>query len=267
MKQSCKSYKGITLLLGVLLALMSVSCGSSNKPENNVVADAMTTLRQELPFRLEGLGKVRDIDYEGNTVLLLMRIQEDDAYGMNVNKISRNKALAKEIVSAQIGMMSDHMKDAMRNIAEQSFGLRVVVNGSNSNQGIINLSSEEISAALSNTSNKTSEDYSLEMVALTTRLMLPTRVDQVTTWTDTRMTDSSFEYVYRIDDDGIGLNGIDISFLKSEKLTMLRQNMDVMGNVVGLCKSTRRNLVYKYIGNRSNKTIDIVLTPSDLETI
>ena len=267
MKKFCKTYKGTIFLFVVLLVLMFISCGSNNKPENSVVADAMTALRQELPFRMEGIGKVRDIDYKENTVLFLMKIREDDAFGMNVNKINNNKVLAREIVSTQIGMMADKMKNAMRIIAEQSWGLRVVVNGSNSNQGIIDLSSEDISAALSKTSNKTPEDYSLEMVALTTRLMLPTRVDEVTTWTDTRMTDSSFEYVYGIDDDGIDLNRIDISLLKDEKLTILRQNMDVMGNVVSLCKSTHRNLVYRYIGNRSNRTIDVVLTPSDLETI
>ena len=262
-----KTYSETTLTLGLLLALMSVSCAFSNKPENSIVADAITALRQELPFCMEGLGKVRDIDYEDNSVLFLMRIQEDDAYGMNVNKISNNKVIAKEILSTQIGMMDDQKKDAIRNIAEQSFGLRIVVNGSNSNQGIIDLSPKEISEALSKTTNKTLEDYSLEMVVLTTKLMLPARVDQVTTWTDTRMTDSTFEYVYRIDDYSIDMNAIEISSLKSEKITVLRQNMDIMGNVVYQCKSTRRNLIYRYIGNRSNKTIDIVLTPYDLDTI
>ena len=254
-------------VLGLVLPLIFISCGSNNKPENRVVADAITTLKKELPFRMEGLGKVRDVDYEGNTVLFQLRIKEDDASGLNVNKINNNKLLAKEIVSTQIGMMNDLMKGAMKNIAEQSFGLRVVVDGSNSNQGIIELSSEEIKTALSNTRNKTQEDFSLEMVALTTRMMLPTQIDQVTTWTDTRMTSASFEYVYRIDDDGIDLNGIDLRIIKNEKLSMLRQNIDLMRNVVGLCKSTRRNLVFRYIGNRSNITIDVVLTPSDLKTM
>lgn len=252
---------------GLVLTLIAVSCESKNKPDNYIVANAMTALRQELPLRMEGLGKVSDIDYEGNKVLFHMRIKEDDSIGMNVNKISNNKALAKEIVFIQIGMMNDQIKDALKDIAEQSFGLRVVVDGSNYNHGLIELSSEEIKVALSNKEKRTDEDFSLEMVALTTRMMLPAQVDQITTWTDTRMTDTSFEYVYRIDDDDIDMNGIDISMLKNEKLTMLRQNMDVMRNVVCLCKSTRRNLIYRYIGNRSAKTIDVVLTYSDLETI
>lgn len=268
MKQFCKTNKGtMILLLGILLFFVFVSCGSTNKPKNSVVADAMTTLREDLPFKLEGLGKVRDIDYEGNTILFQMRIQEDAANGMDVSMINHKKSLAKEIISAQIGMLSDQMKDALKKIAEQSFGLRVIVNGSDSNQGFIELTPNEINIALSNIPFKTQDDFSLGMVALTTRLLLPTQVDEITAWIDTRMTDNTFEYVYRINDGGIDLNSINVNMLKNEKMTMFRQNMDVLGNVVGLCISTRRNIICRYIGNHSNKTIDVVLTPTDLETL
>ena len=77
------------------------------------------------------------------------------------------------------------------------------------------------------------------------------------------MTDSTFEYIYRLNDNGIDLNRIDMELLKNEKMATFRQNMDVLGNVVDLCKSTHRNIICRYIGNRTNKTIDIVLTPTD----
>ena len=267
MKQFCKTYKGTTFLLGMLLFLISVSCGSNNKPKNIVVTDAIRFLRQESPFSMEGFGMVRNIDYEGNTILFQMQIYEDDNYGLNISKINSKQTLAKEIVSAQIGMMEKQIKDAMKNIAEQSYGLRIVMNGSNSNQGIINLSPDEIKTALSNTSNKTQEDFTLEMVALTTKLLLPAQIDQGATWIDTRMTDTSFEYVYTINDANINLDGVNLSILKKEKITVLRQNMDSMKKIVNLCKATHRNLIFRFIGIHSNKKIDIVLTPSDLETI
>lgn len=247
----------------ISLKMCLSSCYFNSKTENSVIVDAITTLRQESPFRMEGLGKVREIDYEGNTVLFQLWIQEDAANGMDVSKINHKKSLAKEIVSAQIGMLSDHMKDAMKMISEQSFGLQVIVNGSDSNQGIIELTPNEISMALSNMPYKTQNDFSLGMVALTTRLLLPTQLDEITTWIDTKMTDSTFEYIYRLNDNGIDLNRIDMELLKNEKMATFRQNMDVLGNVVDLCKSTHRNIICRYIGNRTNKTIDIVLTPTD----
>ena len=262
--------KQISITLVLCLMLMGIaSCGSSSRsPENKIVADAMASLRNELPIHLEGLGKVREVDYEGNSVIFRMRIQEDASYGMSVTKISENQSLAKEIVSEQIGMMNAQQKEAIKVIAGESFGLKVLISGSSSNRdGIINLSSDEIESALANAQNKSADDFSLEMVAMTTRLMLPERVDQVTTWTDTRLADETFEYIYHIDDGSIDLSGIDMGALKSEKLTMLSQNMDVMGNVVKCCKATHRNLVYKYIGNNSNKTILVVLTPTDLDNV
>ena len=262
--------KQIPITLALCLMLMGIaSCGSSSRsPENKIVADAMASLRNELPIHLEGLGKVREVDYEGNSVIFRMRIQEDASYGMSVIKISENQSLAKEIVSAQIGMMNAQQKEAIKVIAGESFGLKVLISGSSSSRdGIINLTSDEIESALANAQDKSADDFSLEMVAMTTRLMLPARVDQVTTWTDTRLTDETFEYIYHIDDGSIDLSGIDMGVLKSEKLTMLSQNMDVMGNVVKCCKATHRNLVYKYIRNNSNKTILVVLTPTDLDNV
>lgn len=262
--------KQISITLVLCLMLMGIaSCGSSSRsPENKIVADAMASLRNELPIHLEGLGKVREVDYEGNSVIFRMRIQEDASYGMSVTKISKNQSLAKEIVSAQIGKMNAQQKEAIKVIAGESFGLKVIISGSSSSRdGIINLTSDEIESALANAQDKSADDFSLEMVAMTTRLMLPARVDQVTTWTDTRLADETFEYIYHIDDGSIDLSGIDMGALKSEKLTMLSQNMDVMGNVVKCCKATHRNLVYKYIGNNSNKTILVVLTPTDLDNV
>ena len=116
-----------------LLSLGVVGCGSSNRsPENKIVADAMASLRNELPIHLEGLGKVREVDYEGNNVIFRMRIQEDASYGMSVTKISENQSLAKEIVAAQIGMMNAQEKETIKAIAGESFGLKVIINGSSS---------------------------------------------------------------------------------------------------------------------------------------
>ena len=246
--------KQIPITLVLCLMLMGIaSCGSSSRsPENKIVADAMASLRNELPIHLEGLGKVREVDYEGNSVIFRMRIQEDASYGMSVIKISENQSLAKEIVSAQIGMMNAQQKEAIKVIAGESFGLKVLISGSSSSRdGIINLTSDEIESALANAQDKSADDFSLEMVAMT----------------DTRLTDETFEYIYHIDDGSIDLSGIDMGVLKSEKLTMLSQNMDVMGNVVKCCKATHRNLVYKYIRNNSNKTILVVLTPTDLDNV
>lgn len=242
------------------------NCSSSNRyPKNKIVADAMASLRNELPIHLEGFGKVRDIDYEGKTVVFRMRIKDEVFSGMSVTKISNNQVLAKEIISLQIGMMNEREKEAIKAISGESFSLKVLISGSSSSRdGEINLSSAEIKTALINSPQKTAEDFSLEMIAMTTRLMLPIWVDQVTTWTDTRINEGTFEYIYYLDDNGFDFTSIDMEMMKREKLTMLSQNMDIMGNVVKCCIATNRSLVYKYIGKTSNKTISIVLTNSDL---
>ena len=265
------SMKHVTLrFTSLAVALMTIAtvmcgCNSNRTPENKDVADAMGTFRQELPFELEGIGKVRDVDYEGNAILFKMRIQEDASYGLTVTKINQNQPLAKEIVSAQIGMMNAQMKEAIKTFSEQSCMLRVLVGGSQSGrEGVVELSPDDLSRALANATTKSPDDFSLEMVALSTKLMLPARVDLVTTWIDTKVTDTTFEYVYRIDDASIDLNSVDMGMMKSEKLSILRENMDVMGKVVRCCIATHRSLVYKYESSATNNSIRVYLTEQDL---
>lgn len=255
---------GVLVFIFILGLKMCMSSCSSNRNINN----ALIMLRQELPIELEGLGKVREIEKEENTVIFRMRIRDEATSGMSITRISKNPSLAKEIVAAQIGMMNERKKEAIKTIAGESFGLKVLISGSSSSRdGEINLSSGEIESALNNSQNKTAEDFSLEMVAMTTKLMLPTRVDQITTWTDTRVGNDTFEYIYCLDDRGIDLSYIDMRMMKRERLTMLSQNLNLVRNVVRCCIATHRNLIYTFIGNTSNKTISVILTENDLREI
>lgn len=227
----------------------------------------MDVLEQNLPIKVEGLGNIRDISSGNNFVLFEMRIQENEAYGINVNKISSNHLIAEEIISTQISIMKSQMKDALNNIAKQNFKIKVIINGSNSNQGIIVLSPIQIESAI-NTNNKISDyEFSLKMTSLTTKIMLPIQVDKITTWIDTQMTSSTFEYIYLIDDLEIDINNINMNVIKHERIESLRQNLDIMDKVIKCCLATNRNLIYKYICKQSNKTVCVVLTYTDLKNL
>ena len=259
----------MTMLCAFILSITNCgSKGSNRLPENQVVSDAMTTLNERLPIHLEGLGRVRSVDCEGNNVILYMNIKDEASSGLSVAKITDKPSLAKEIVSAQIGMMDNQLTDALKSIASQSYGVKVLISGSSSSrEGEINLTADNIEMAIADSKEMTAEDFSLLMISMTTRLMLPARVDQISTWTDTRMTDDSFEYVYRIDDGNLDFSSVDIEALKREKVAMLGQNTDLLGNVVRGCIATHRNLIFRYIGNSSKKTINVVLTENDLRNI
>lgn len=263
--------KILCMMVLCLLVLSITNCGSkssNNLPENQVVSDAMSTLNERLPIHLEGLGRVREVDCEGNNVILYMSIKDEASSGISVAKITDKPSLAKEIVSAQIGMMDNQLKEAMKSIASQSYGLKILISGSTSSrEGEINLTADNIEMAIAHAKEMTAEDFSLLMISMTTRLMLPARVDQISTWTDTRMTDETFEYVYRIDDDNLDFSSVDIEALKREKIATLAQNTDLLGNVVRGCIATHRKLIFRYIGNSSKKTINVVLTESDLRNI
>ena len=261
--------KRILFTLVLSLMLMGITnCDSFNHSQKNKVADAIASLRNELPIRLEGLGPVREIYQENNYVIFHVKITDDSPRGISVTKFNEKPTIAKEIGVAQIGMMDSQEKEAVKAIAKESFGLKFRISGSSSYyDGIINLTPDEIESALANAQNKSADDFALKMVEMTTRLLLPVKVDKLSTWIDTRLTDNTFEYVYRIDDDNIDLSSYDTNAMKKKTLAMISQNMDVFGNVVSCCKATHRSLISIFIGKNSNKSIQVVLTPTDLDNV
>lgn len=251
-----------TMMLCVIIISIT-NCGSKDTSENVIVAEAVETLCQELPIHLEGLGYVREIIQDDGAVIFRMRIKEEAAIGLNVAKIT-NQILGKEILSLQIGMMDKQEKEAIKLIAGQSYGLKLIIKGSESNKGVISLSPEEIESALTNARNKSKDDFALEMIAMATRLMLPVQIGPITMWTDARVSSNTFEYVYHIDDTNDELSEINKDMIKNA----VSQNMgSLYKNIVGGCIATHRNFVCTYIGNITNKKVKIVLTESDLKNI
>lgn len=245
-----------------------VKGSSSNKLDDILVSDAINSLRDELPIEFTGLGKVKYIELDGNFVTFEINIKEDASYGMLVDKINQKEDLAKETIATCIATLKEKIKNELKIIADQSYNLTVLIRGSVSKEtGYIHLSSEEILLALAQSHFSSSEEASLGMTALATRLMLPLVIDDWLTWIDTRLTDTSFVYVYTLDDRGINWEEVDRELIKREQISRVRQNKDVLEKVVRCCLATHKKLVYRYIGINSQNIIDVILTEDDLKNI
>lgn len=253
--------KILNTMMLCMIIISITNCGSKDTSENVIVAEAVETLCQELPIHLEGLGYVREIVQDDGAVIFRMKIKEEAAIGLNVAKIT-NQTLGKEILSLQIGMMDKQEKEAIKLIAGQSYGLKLIIKGSESNKGEIYLSPKEIESALTNAQDKSEDDFALEMIAMATRLMLPVQTGPITMWTDARVSSKTFEYVYRIDDANFELSEINKDIIKNA----ISQNMgSLYKNIVGGCIATHRSFVCTYIGNTTNRKIRIILTEKDLK--
>lgn len=258
----------LTIFLMSSVFFVCTGCKQKLRGGNEAINDAIYRLSKELPIRLEGLGIVQKINFDDNSVIFLMRIKEEISSGLNVTKINEKGDLAKKIVLTQIKRMDDQIKDAIKSIGEQGYSLKVHINGTESKRtGVIKLSSNEILTAVSQPLEISEEDYSLLMISLTTKMMLPTKVDEVTTWTETIVTDNSFEYVYSINDKYVDMTLADKTQMKIEKENMLIQHLNLMQNVISKCISSHRKLIYRYIGSQSGISLDIVFSEKELKEI
>ena len=241
---------------------------SSDDKSNMYVKEAVYSLMDRLPIEFPGIGKVKRISYYGEYVIFEISIKEDASYGLLVEKINEKIELAEEVIMTCLGIQDEDIKNEIKVIAEQSCNLTIEIKGNSSQRiGFVHLSPDKLKRALTQSHFSSSEEASLGMTALTTRLMLPVQVNQVTTWIDTRLTKTSFMYVYNLDDKEIDWKYVDKGMMKEEQISILRQNKDVMGKVIRCCIITHRNLVYRYVGSSSKKNVDVTLTDKDLSNL
>lgn len=218
----------------VFAILLLVSCGKTSKPkaDNAGISQSLKVLELETPIHMEGFGNVNDIAINADTLCFNINIQDGMPMPL-INKINTKKNLAGEIVSEQIKSQNKNVKDALARIADMSIPLKVTLQGSEEGgKAIIVLTYKQMKDAANDETNMSNTDFSLEMVAMTTRLLLPAQVDELTHWTDTKLTKDAFEYVYKIDDSQIDMTNLDTKLLKDEKSKDLRNNYDLLANVI-----------------------------------
>lgn len=236
--------------------------------ENAVIADDILTLRSELPIEISGLGPVQRVEDNCDTVYFKMKIQEDDVHGLFVTKINNKTKIAKELVSAQIGMMNEKIKKALQNIAEHTFHLKVIVKGTISTQdGVIDLNSQEIMSALASQSNQSIDEFSLKMQVMSTKLVLPLKTnDEAVLWNDENLTASKFILEYQVNESITKISDIDFDILKAEIIEEVKKDEVFMKKIVQYCKATHRDIIYRYIGSHSKKIVDVMISIKEIES-
>ena len=260
-KDSSKAWLYATFCLSLLL-----SC-NGKLGANKKQLLAKRQIEAIMPIRYEGFGLARSVDIENETITFIIRVEEEGK-DFSIEKINRKKKLAKQIVNKQIAMMDEKVKSVLHSLAEKNYSLRIRIVGTVSpNNGIIELSAEELRIASSTKQNMQINDFKLEMVAMTTRIMLPTRIDELTEWVDTRLNSDSFEYVYNLDDSRFDLDSMDLYMLKEEQLTLLKDNIYYLNNVIHNCLETDRSIVITYLGKDSGKSISVTLNTDDIRNV
>lgn len=226
-------------------------------------------IKNEMPFSLYMLGNIEKVYY--GTGIIIMEFEMSDSYnplGLDLDYVYKNEEAAKEFIKTEIQAMNNSLRNSMADIAEEDFSLSIGISlTSKSKSANIMLSPQEILEALKRETNIESQTMSLLLISKAEKMLLPVKIDEYTNWTDTRLKNDIFLYVYEVDDSTFDLNNINKEQLKENMKSLYVNTQKPMQDQIKKCINTGRSIGYKYIGTSSCKTFTIQLSPIELQSI
>ena len=110
------------------------------------------------------------------------------------------------------------------------------------------------------TAEEVNDEEYLSILAKWQSYNCPVKVDQITTWTGSQLTEDAFICNYEINDKRHRYGKIDMNVLKDNVMSRLDKGSDRLQRIV----ATNRNLIYRYWNKQTNTTEDIVFTSQEL---
>ena len=106
------------------------------------------------------------------------------------------------------------------------------------------------------------EEY-LTLLAKYESYKCPVKVDEITTWTGSEVTNDSYIYNYEINDKKHKYGEIDMDVLKSNILARIDKN----GNNAKRIIATNRNMIYRYWDGQTGSCQDVVVSTDELKNL
>ena len=221
------------------------------------------------PFSLEMLGEIRKTHFGMGMIIMEFEFSDiQNPLGLDLDYVYKNEDAAKEFIMTEIQGMPEGLRKVMSDIAKEQFSLSIGLSlTSGSKSANIRLEPYEIENALKRNTDMDSKTMSLMLISKAENMLLPVKVDQLTNWTSSQLSNNSFVYVYEVDDSAIDLNTIDRFKLKEQMISIYAHPQKPMERQIELCINTGRSIGYKYIGTQTNTSFTIELSPSELQNV
>lgn len=221
------------------------------------------------PFSLEMLGEIRKTHFGMGMIIMEFEFSDiQNPLGLDLDYVYKNEDAAKEFIMTEIQGMPEGLRKVMSDIAKEQFSLSIGLSlTSGSKSANIRLEPYEIENALKRNTDMDSKTMSLMLISKAENMLLPVKVDQLTNWTSSQLSNNSFVYVYEVDDSAIDLNTIDRFKLKEQMISIYAHPQKPIERQIELCINTGRSIGYKYIGTQTNTSFTIELSPSELQNV
>ena len=242
------------VFIGALLAFS----GCTNKKIQALVDES----NKSFPMQMSEGVMATGLDLEGDNIVFKYIVKED---AMNLDAVENDKESMKSSLSMMLNNGSS--RKLVEIAADEGVGFIFEYKVSDSDRVIrIEMSPDEVKEILNTPSSPESR---LKALIDNTTLQLPLKIDEGLIFTKINNDEKNVVYVYEIDEDKVSLSSLkkNIKNVKDAVVEELKGQNVAEKTFMKAVVENNKGLVYQYVGNVSNKTVDVVISLDELKQI
>lgn len=269
MKKNFLLVSSVALSL-LIIGLVFVSCKTNNKSNNKSnnedkhskeFVDGLEEANKSCPIVIPGgAGSLDAIKLEDDYVTYYVHYNEE------TNPLFKERDKVKEalIMLVLSGNKSDFFVDM---IIKENCGLKLVATGADGNKLSIAISPDELTQYRDKFKQNPQESTRriLEMQLEAERASLPMMIDEGMTMTDFSLEGDNFVYTCEVDESIYSIDEFkgNEELIKGEILSDITQDPQSK-LIVNLCKTSNMDIVYRIVGDRSKRKVDLKISCKEL---
>lgn len=254
-----KKMMTMAALMGCMVMLLA-GCLAEDK-----LKLAVEAANKQCPFSMGTTGYVESIEYEDGVVTYTLALNEQVS---NIKAMSENPDVVKRTVMTNFIHPEGELKTMHDLILDANASVRYVYKGNSSGDSFeMTFTADELKAAEDNSSLNVEDKLNAEIEA--TNMQLPMQVDEATVLENLAVEDNSVVYLYQVDESVVSIDDMksNADATKGNLKNMLENGGLPVQTFLKKVLDTGRNLRYRYTGNESGATTEIVFTTDDLQKI
>ena len=211
------------------------------------------------------MGKVQSVTYDDDLVVFNYSIKEDF---IQIESLKKDPSTMKMNAKTLFGNPDSNMKRFFKLIVESEASIQLVFQGESSGETVeCTLSTKEIQEAMNN--HSISPQDKLDVAIESANAMMPQSLGNGLTITQMVMIGDDVTYCYSVDESVLSIDVLNqnSSSMKINVRSFLMSKDPTITNLAKMIIEANKNLVYKYTGDNSEKSFEIVFTKEELQEI
>lgn len=253
---------GFVLLCSLSLLMVFISSCQESKLKA-VVAIA----NKQCPMDMGEVGTITSIIYDGDNVVYSLNLNESIT---DISVLKKNPESMKESVKTMFQNPAAEVKQMLQLVTECNAGLQMIFIGKDSGEkAVCEITSEELKNILKTEGDSSqSEQAKLEAQVKMANLQFPMQASPQILIEKMEISNESVVYICKVDEDACPISQIEANAKEVKQgivATLAAQSDPATQLFLKTCINNDKNIAYKYIGTKSGKEYEVVVTLPELK--